>query len=350
MFVYKDILNELLDSNNKVNYSELIIITGYITPSYIDKIYAAFDGDISIYLGMGDTKYKTSTYTSIKTVLNGKQSRLKFYYTDFDVHAKLYCWKSTNGSEKVLIGSANFSDSMTNPYKEILGDNNSPQIKGYIDYIKNNSTLFASVPQNKIKKTNPKLSSKPHTTPILLGNDGALLSLLSSRRGSGNICGKLTRANEVHAASGLNWGLSSSVNKLNDGCIPITSDLIKNTTSMLRIPKASKRVFKAIWDDGTKMDIQFEGNYVLNGVKYPKQIASYPSKEEMGRYLRNRIGNKIGKSLIIPNTFDKKKLNKTQKKALSKYMITSKDLGLYGRFDVEIRDMGDGTYYLDFSV
>lgn len=354
MFKYKDLEQIIFDKSNK-SFDELIIITGYITPRYVEKIHNAFDGRISIYLGMGDSKYKSNVYNTLKTIQKGLSGcRTKVYYTNNDVHAKIYIWKKDDKT-KVYIGSANFSDSMTIDYKEVLGSFNlDGDLKTYYEYIVNNSVEINSVPQSKIKKTNAKESKHKHTKPILIGNDGALLSLLSSKSGTKNIVGVAAKVNSVHCASGINWGFSNGASGLNDGCIPIPTELIKNDLSMLRIPKSSKRVFKGIWDDGTEMEIQFEGNNVVNGDKYPKQIASHPKKSIMGKYLRKRIGDKIGKNLIIPDEIlkkDVKKYNSKEKREFKeKYLVTLSDLSNYGRYDIEVTDMGDETFYFDFSV
>ena len=117
--------------------------------------------------------------------------------------------------------------------------------------------------------------------------------MLSSKSGTKNIVGIAAKVNSVHCASGINWGFSNGASGLNDGCIPIPTELIKDDLSMLRIPKNSKRVFKGIWDDCTEMEIQFEGNNVVNGDKYPKQISSHAKTSIMGKYLRKRIDDKI---------------------------------------------------------
>jgi hypothetical protein len=240
-------------------------------------------------------------------------------------------------------------------YKEVLGSYDVDEdLNKYCEYIISNSTELNLVPKDKIKSTSLRESKHKHTKPVLIGDNGALLSLLSSKKGTKNILGVATKVNSVHCASGLNWGLSNGTSGLNDGCIPIPTELIKNDKSMFRIPKSSKRVFKGIWDDGTEMEIQFEGNNNVGGEKYPKQIASHPDKNIMGKYLRKRIGDKIGRNLIIPEDINKQKIrgmsSHDKKDFRNKYEISLEDLREYGRYDIEITDMGDETYYFDFSV
>ena len=43
---------------------------------------------------MSDSKYKSNVYNTLKTIQKGLSgSRTKVYYTNNDVHAKIYIWK-----------------------------------------------------------------------------------------------------------------------------------------------------------------------------------------------------------------------------------------------------------------
>lgn len=359
MFVYNDDLEKELFHNNNT-YQNLNIITGYITPLYLEKIFSSFNGKIKIYLGMGDTKYKRSTYNSIKAVLASLQNntRLEVFYTNFDVHAKLYYWFNddikSNEDRHILIGSCNFSDSMKNDYKEILGDNYSDSVDNYCQYIYNNSIPFANVPTNRLKVT-AKKESVPEVKHIITGDNSALLSLLSSSSSikRANIFGIKTSKGGVQCASGLNWGLSNNPSNLNDGLIPISMFFIKET-ELFKVPKSGDRKFKVIWDDGTVMDLMFEGNNNYNGNIYPKQIGSQKHKSTLGTYLRERIGKKINKTLVFPEPNkelkDKIKKFKSYKNKYKSYVITYDMLKAYGRFDIEVTYTGDNTYYFDFST
>ena len=357
MFVFNDDLEKELFKNNN-SYQNLNIITGYITPLYLEKIYKSFSGKIKIYLGMGDTKYKRSTYNSIKTVLAKINSnRLEVFYTNFDVHAKLYYWYNnvikSNSDRHILIGSCNFSDSMKSDYKEILGDNYSNSIDTYCQHIYNNSIPFASVPTSRLKKT-AKRETEPNTKHIITGDHSALLSLLSSSTEKGtNIFGMNTVKGGVQCASGLNWGLSNNEANMNDALIPISMFFIKET-ELFKVPKDGNRKFNVIWDDEETMELMFEGNNNYNGNIYPKQIGSQKHKSILGSYLRNRIGAKINKTLEFPtpnkDLKDKIKKYKKYKKQYKGYVITYDMLKAYGRFDIEVTYLGDNTYYFDFST
>lgn len=95
------------------------------------------------------------------------------------------------------------------------------------------------------------------------------------------------------------------------------------------LPKTDPNpVLKFTWDDGTKMLGKFEGsakNY-LDGKRYPKQISSFPHKDLLGKYLRDRMG------------------------IYSSRRVTIEDFNAYGRSDIEITQIGPGEYLLNFSV
>lgn len=355
MFVYNEKIENELFVNNK-EYTSLKIITGYITPKYIKKIYESFLGKIDIYLGMGDTKYKKSTYDSIKSILKEiEDERLNVFYTNMDVHSKIYYWSKEN-VRKVLIGSANFSDSINQRFKEVLGDNDSEEIDLYCNYIFSNSTLFKDVDPSMIKDK-PVRQKTPIVDNIITGDNSALLSLLSSStKNKGNIFEKTSERGQVPTASGLNWGLSKNPSNMNDAYLSIPMLFIRES-ELFKRTKQESNLINVLWDDGTKMQLMCEGTNNYNGNQYYKQISSLENKHALGVYLRERIGKKINKDLLFPldskaNKDLKKKIRENEsykRKYLSK-MITYDILRKYGRFDIEITYQGDDTYYFDFST
>ena len=351
MFIYRNLESVIFDANNEFN--KVSIITGYITPNYIKKLFDCFNGDIYVYVGMGDGKYKKSTYLSIDNVIKTANSaRLNVYYTNFDVHAKIYKWSNGN-KHKILLGSANFSDSILKDFKEVLGDTTSPEVLDYFEIIEQNSTRFEDVDINLIKSEKFDASASPHTEPICIGDHGALLSLLTSQKGTPNVYGFVAKKYDVHGGGGLNWGFSNAMPKPNDAYIPIPMSLATQDGSIF---KTEKRKIDVLWDDGTKMEMLLEGNNVAkDGTIYPKQISSFDNKSILGKYLRKRIGDKLGINLIVPDYVTKDDLRKDGKstsvvKKYRQYLITKDMLRRYGRYDIEVRNMGNGTYYFDFSV
>ena len=151
----------------------------------------------------------------------------------------------------------------------------------------------------------------------------------------------------VPLQSGINWGLASLTGahvNINDAYIRIGTDLIEHYPDFFpkkqECPSEGSTVkrknhrhndsIEILWDDGTTMTGLLEGSLPksVNGVKelYPKQISTTPSKAELGKYLRRRMGIAEG----VP--------------------ITYADLQKYGRTAIDVSMQGEGLYYFDFSV
>ena len=153
----------------------------------------------------------------------------------------------------------------------------------------------------------------------------------------------LNNKGKVPQKSGLNWGCSGAHVSKGDAYIRITMDYVRtfpkmfppkkyvdgieNINSTGRKNRENDEV-ELIWDDGTVMIGLLEGqNYnKIDGMVYPKQLSSAPQKSVLGTYLRKRIGVSLD------------------------HVITMADLKRYGRYDVDISLIGEGIYYMDFSV
>jgi hypothetical protein len=80
-----------------------------------------------------------------------------------------------------------------------------------------------------------------------------------------------------------------------------------------------------IWDDGVCMTGLFFGSQEIDGIKYPKQVSSFPAAE-MGKYLRQRLN--------VPEGQPVRKFH----------------LDRYGRDTIGISLINEGVYKFDFSV
>ena len=111
--------------------------------------------------------------------------------------------------------------------------------------------------------------------------------------------------------SGLNWGQNSSNHtRRDDAYIAIRADDIRNTEhffsplSMLPSNVSGGREQRnndpilVSWDDGTQMRMLFEGVQNVDGQEYPKQLCSFPEKNTLGKYLRDRIGISHGTAVL----------------------------------------------------
>lgn len=122
----------------------------------------------------------------------------------------------------------------------------------------------------------------------------------------------------------------------NDACIPIRMEHIRKYPKLFPAlqpdPESRKgtlkEVIEFVWDDGVIMQGRLEGSQPLpnSGIKLPKQIASFPHKDELGIYIRERLNIPLGKRVL------------------------REDLVKYGRDTISVSVIEEGVYYLDFSV
>jgi hypothetical protein len=175
------------------------------------------------------------------------------------------------------------------------------------------------------------------------------VSLLANKNGSENIVGYTTLAGQVHGSAGLNWGYSNGLPKPNDAYLKISkSYLVTNPNLFPRKASENNLPIDAIWDDGTRMKMLLEGNQTYNDQIYPKQIGSFNNKSQLGIYLRTRIGKKLGIDFVIPDISKSEFVSKATQ--FKDKLITLDILNKYGRTDIKIKKLEDGTYYFDFST
>ncbi|MGJ1206396.1 hypothetical protein [Sphingobacterium lactis] len=124
----------------------------------------------------------------------------------------------------------------------------------------------------------------------------------------------LTSKGTMHHVGGLNWGANKKnhTRKL-DAYIPLHKSTILSNLTLIKPKSATNNPIKVVWNCGTVMYCKFEGTVVDNrtGIKYPKQISSYPNKDILGKFFRKRLN-----------------INSSRK-------ITLQDLQSYGRTDID---------------
>lgn len=126
--------------------------------------------------------------------------------------------------------------------------------------------------------------------------------------------------------SGLNWGQRLEKVTKKDGSIVMKArdpdqaylPLRKNTRDPGFLPPRAIR-FTLITDDGVTMDC-------VRGQGGDKAIHTTDENALLGRYLRQRLGVKLGKA------------------------VTKEDLPKYGRTDYTLEKLSDETFLLDLSV
>ena len=344
MFKYNE-LNQLV-FDGSIDADEIVIITGYIGPPIIEEL-KALPYKAKIFVGMYGNNVHEKLHKSL--LKYNACENIEIRYTTTLIHAKCYIWIKKGKIQKTLIGSANFSTSgLYTPEKEVLGD------LGDVDFDKL-SAYYKLVFDKSYLVTDYVLPVKSEERVAETGesveiSDIVTLSLLA-RKGANaeNIVGVTTNAGDVHSAGGLNWGFSNGLPRPNDAYIAILAEHVKNYP--LFFPQKSANVnlpIDVIWDDGTEMQMLLEGNQEIEGRLYPKQLSTYKNKSEIGIYLRKRIGDKIGIDLTISNDLSKEDF-KAKASQYKDKLITKEMLEKYGRTSIEVKLIGDKTYYFDFS-
>jgi len=302
---------------------ELVILSGYLGPNPVDRLKNLPLNSTVIYGMYGDRGIQQRLHNALINI-QITIPRINIFYSTVPIHSKCYIWKNQNLIQHALIGSANFStNGLSTPYREILAEttyDTFQPLHDYIDRVMTNSILCTDIQDVRDGTTIIQ------TPSIQISTQFCRMSLL----GRGDI---------LYSASGLNWGQGNGHVAPNDAYIAIKKDYIRqypnlfpqkqDFTTMTNIGGRQNRhndIVEIIWDDGMIMDGLFEGSQDENGLKYPKQISSFPKKSFMGEYLRHRLGVPSGQ----PVTID--------------------DLQRYGRTDIDISLQDEGIYYFDFSV
>ena len=303
--------------------NELVILSGYLGPNPVNRLVNLPFNSTVIYGMYGDKGIQNRLHNAL---INAQINipNVNIYYSTVPIHSKCYIWKNQNVIQHALIGSANFStNGLSTPYREILAEttyDTFQPLHEYINRVMTNSILCTDI---ELVQQTKRSTATPN---IQVSTQFCRMSLL----GRGDI---------LHQASGLNWGQGNGHVAPNDAYIAIKKDYIRqypnlfppkqDFTTMANIggrPNRHNDVIEIIWDDGMIMDGLLEGSQDENGLKYPKQISSFPSKSLMGEYLRYRLGVPLGEA------------------------VTMEDLNRYGRTNIDITLQDEGIYYFDFSV
>lgn len=329
-----------------VEPDELIIISGYLGPSPVERL-KELPFKTTVIAGMYTGGVNPKLYNALKKSTENNPN-LTVLFSSIEVHSKIYIWLKNHKPKYVLIGSANFSDNgLLTDFRESLADMDLRDYSNLLDYyeiVKENSTQTPTLTTQHQKKAKQDSFKNTDIINNLDEKNGELsinLPLYASNK---------KRGKYVPTGSGLNWGLSYGHTAIGDAYIKIPIEVERNYPKFfnecdldyMKTHKTDRKKIRYsepvefIWDDGTVMNISLEGTQDVNGVLYPKQLSSYSSltrnelgysaKSILGRYLRKRMGVSIN------------------------HRITYQDLLDYGRTNVAISKISDGVYSADFNV
>jgi len=300
---------------------ELIVVSGYVGPRPIQRLQTLPFNSRVIYGMYGDEGIQRALHNSLVDLQN-EINNVNIFYSNIPVHSKCYAWRNRGQIVHALVGSANFSSNgLTTPFREILAETTHDTfnpLNDYITRILNNSISCLEVGVAQIQEV--VLRQEICIMPLVMHNG------------------------EVHNAAGLNWGYMANGQPapkrgINDAYIPISVEHIRNFPDLFppkqmnplhidnrgRVQRHNDAI-EIIWDDGITMEGLLEGSQPIDGVNYPKQISSFPNKNQLGEYFRRRIGAPLGQP------------------------VRRHHLDRYGRTDVGVSLISEGVYKFDFSV
>lgn len=341
--LYYEGIEEILFSKHEFGSEvpdEIIIISGYLGPAPVERL-AELPMKATVIGGMYSSGIDARLWNSLEKTKKSNPN-LNVYFSNQEIHSKIYIWKKRGKILYALIGSANFSSKgIRTDYRESLADatrDTYNPLERYYNFILDNSLKEPTL-NNKQKIIDFSIEEKEREITSSEKKYSYEIPLYSFSKGK-----KI-----VQPASGLNWGLSSGHVAEGDAYIRLPKVILKDNQGLISpfdkdysTPDGRRKrqsdPIELIWDDGTVMEASLEGNQKYNNREYPKQLASYSNKTPyldgkriskksiLGRYLRNRLDVDI----------DEK--------------ITLKTLNAYGRETITLSLIEDGVYYADFSV
>ncbi|MBR3098441.1 MAG: NgoFVII family restriction endonuclease [Clostridia bacterium] len=335
MLYYDNLYEIVFHRHEHFACDEFIVISGYVGPQPVRRIKELPIKSTVVYGMYASDGIHKSLHASLLRE-EAALDNLTVLYSTMPVHTKAYMWLRNGKVVHSLIGSANFSmNGLTTPNKETLAETTADTFRPLEIY--RDLVFGRSIPC--INATVRQTTSQQEREASWVGYDP-------------NVCELplyLEENNEryIPPASGINWGMArlggSHVN-INDAYIPIPADRADhyplmfpakqtapvNMEAVYREGHRHNDTVEVIWDDGKEMTVLLEGSRGRldeygNKVWYPKQIASSPSKAELGKYIRSRLNIPEGKA------------------------ITYDDLIMYGRDSISISLQGEGIYFFDFS-
>lgn len=316
--LYTQNLEELIFHRHEMHETdELIVLSGYLGPRPVSRLEELPFNSTVIYGMYGSEGIRPSLHNSL-TNIQGEVENLNIFYSNLPVHSKCYVWRRRGEIIHALLGSANFSvNGLTTPFREVLAEttfDTFQPLNEYIRHVFNNSISCLEVGMERVVEAREQID---YCDMSLLANNG-----------------------EVQNAAGLNWGQNPRNHTTpNDAYIAIRTRHIRDFPNLFQ-PKQMNPLetdnrgrmqrhndsVEIIWDDGLTMEGLLEGSQPIDDIIYPKQISSFPSKAQLGEYIRTRIGVPLGQP------------------------VRRHHLERYGRTDIRISLLGDGVYKFDFSV
>jgi hypothetical protein len=311
----KNLQNLLIQKSKYILCDELCIISGYVGIGPIELITETENLNVTLIYGLAFEGIQEKLLSQLQNIHQDLDKNITIYCPSIPSHAKLYLWKYKGEIVYGLNGSANFSSNgLLTLYRELLSEVNKEDFREFNDYFQ---TIYDScieitevTPSKRIEKARLSINQTPFvegfcTTDSLFGN-----------------------------GSKINWGFAPKGHtNPRDAYIGLRKQDIEQYPELFPPKSANNGLGRAdnepidvIWDDGVSMVCLLEGSMEIDSVRYPNKISTLKSKKILGDYLRNRLG-------ILPGI-----------------KVTEKDFARYGRNNITISKINEGSYYFDFSV
>lgn len=334
MLFNNDLWNTIFNKNNSIDTDELIIISGYISPSPVKNL-KNLPLKCTVIYGMYQNSISEKLHSSLLEI-DSTYENINIFYSIPEIHSKCYIWKNKGKIVYALIGSANFTMSGLNkPLRETLCEVKEDAFSELDEYLENINGKLIHCSKVNILPNNKNIYE--HNMFNNITNN--TMSNNSNININCNMVLYDPRTNEVPLKSGLNWFNSPGHTSVGDAYIPIRVSYIKEYPNLF--PPKQMKITKTnnggkanrqndpidlIWDDGETMSAILEGSQTINDTVYPKNLSSFPNKNTLGLYIRKRL-----------NLDDES-------------IINISHLKKYGRTDITLSLIEDGIYYADFSV
>ncbi len=352
MSIFVDNLAPLVMAN-AAKSDEITIISGYFSIDILENI-AKLNIPTTFYYGMYlRNGISPSYYSEFKRLESTYPNFKVFIPIAYHVHTKCYIFKESTRIACALVGSANASSSalQTTANSELLTPVDISVDGGALEQysidiasasVHFDNPIIIPTARNKALSVSAKRSKQaPKSWNQYTGNPfSAIIPLYYVKNGKP----------VVHDVDGLNWGNGphASKNPAMEAVIPIRKFQIEHYPLLIPFNGAvgsgtggkiqrMQSPINMTWDDGTIMLMLFQqgGIEVPSKSKrnpgdayrqYPKALTTSSGGEELGTYIRNRLGLSADK------------------------IVTYDHLRKYGRDYVTLTLTSAGNYELDFSV
>ncbi len=319
-----DGLTELMKTvliNPMDSYNELFILTGYASSAMLKRHIELLSQvcstqNLKIRIVVGMTSIEGLSLVEHKGFLEMVKSNSNIQCSYImtgrkPCHSKLYIWLKEGVPMLAFAGSANYSQ------KAFFGIQNEMMLEcnpnDALDYFNEVEADSAYCDNDEIEDMVLISSQKELQEKVEQIEDGSNQDYKSEDLVRLSFITK--RTNDVGSRSSLNWGQREGRDP-NQAYIPIPRNIAE---SDFFPPK--KTVFTIMTDDGFVFQCVTAQN---SKDDVPKAIETCNDNSELGLYFRKRLGLKSGEK------------------------VTRKDLDKYGRTYVNILNLHDGTYYMEF--